>query len=71
MSVNGLIRLQPFENLLTVLQNARTFADRNRRLGGKTSLIPFSVRIMRHIALRQSAVGKLEMLPVNIRLCHK
>ena len=71
MPVHRLIGLQPLKDLLAVLQNPRTLADRDRRVGAQTSLVPLPIRIVRHITLRQRTIGKPQILPVQIRLCHK
>ena len=71
MPVHRLIGLQPLKDLLAVLQDPRTLADRDRRVGGQASLVPLPIRIVRHITLRQRTIGKPQILPVQIRLCHK
>ena len=70
MTVHGLICLQPLEDLLAVVQNARTLAERNRRIGRQSARIPRTIRIVRHIPLGQCAVRKPQISPVNIRSCH-
>ena len=70
MPVDRLICLQPLKDLLAVLQNACALVDRNRRVRGKPAGIPFPVRIVCYIALRQGAIYKPQIAPVNVRLCH-
>ena len=66
--IGGGIGLEPLEDLLAIMEDARALRQRDAVIGGQGALIPCAVLVVGHIAIVGLAIAEIEVSPVQVLL---
>ena len=66
--IGGGIGLEPLEDLLAIMEDARALRQRDAVIGSQGALIPCAILVVGHIAIVGLAIAEIEVSPVQVLL---